>query len=152
MGTFTIGFASDHAGFALKEKLAEYVMGLGYSVKDFGCYTPERCDYPDYAHPLAEAVAGGVCRFGIAVCYTANGMSMSLNRHHGVRAAICWQPELAGLARKHNDANVCSLAAKYTDEALAYSIVDAFLSNSFEGGRHTPRLAKIECVPTPEIL
>ncbi len=144
METFTIGFASDHAGFALKEKMVEYVMEQGYSVKDFGCHSPERCDYPDYAHPLAEAVVSGACRCGIAVCYTANGMSMALNRHRGVRAAICWQPELAELARRHNDANVCSLAAKYTDEALARSIVDAFLTNSFEGGRHVARIGKIE--------
>lgn len=140
---FTIGFANDHAGFGLKESLVKYVTGLGYSVKDFGCYSPESCDYPDFAHPLAEAIESGECKFGISVCYTANGISMTMNKHMKVRAAICWNEELAELARAHNDANVCSLPAKYVDAEEAVKIVHKFLTSAFEGGRHKRRVDKI---------
>lgn len=144
MEAFTIGFASDHAGFELKQQIIKHVMEQGYSVKDFGCYSCESCDYPDYAHPLAEAVVSGECRFGIAVCYTANGISMTVNKHRGIRAAICWNEELALLARNHNNANICSLAAKYTDPELAFKIVDTFLTATFDGGRHERRINKID--------
>ncbi len=143
METFTIGFASDHAGFALKEELIRHFLGRGYSVKDFGCYSPDSCDYPDYAHPLADAVECGTCRFGIAICYTANGISMTVNKHPGIRAAVCWNEEQARLARNHNDANICSLPAKYIDEKTGIRIVETFLKEDFEGGRHKRRIDKI---------
>lgn len=143
MKTFTIGFAGDHAGFELKGQLIKHVLSLGYSVKDFGCYSSESCDYPDFAHPLAEAIESGECKYGFSVCYTANGISMTLNKHMGIRAAICWNEELAELARAHNDANVCSLPAKYISEAEGIKIVDKFLTTEFEGGRHKRRVDKI---------
>lgn len=143
MESFTIGFACDHAGFELKERLISYVMEHGYSVKDFGCYSTESCDYPDYAHPLAKSVLSGESKFGIAICYTANGISMTVNKYRGIRAAICWNPELAMFARSHNDANICSLTAKYTDFETAKEIIDTFLKTPFEGGRHLRRVNKI---------
>jgi ribose 5-phosphate isomerase B len=144
MENFTIGFASDHAGFALKEQLIVHLLGRGYAVKDFGAYSVERSDYPDFAHPLAEAVVAGECRCGITICWTGNGINITMNRHRGVRSAICLCPEMAELARRHNDANNCSLAAKYTDFEQAREIVDLFLQTSFEGGRHQIRVEKIE--------
>ncbi len=144
MKEHTIGFAGDHAGYELKEELIRYVMGKGYSVKDFGCYSGESCDYPDYAHPLAESVASGEILRGIAVCSTGNGISITLNRHKGVRSAICMNEEMAVLARGHNDANVCSIPSRYVDAEEAKKIVDLFLDGEFEGGRHEKRVKKIE--------
>ncbi|MCC8088194.1 MAG: ribose 5-phosphate isomerase B [Rikenellaceae bacterium] len=144
MNSFTIGFASDHVGFDLKENLVEYLLKSGYSVKDFGCYSSDSCDYPDFAHPLAEAIVKGECKMGISVCFTANGISMTLNKHTGIRAAICWNEDIAELARAHNDANVCSLPAKYLNVEETVKIVNKFLSTDFEGGRHKRRIDKIE--------
>jgi ribose 5-phosphate isomerase B len=144
MERYTIGFASDHAGFALKEQLVAYLLGEGYSVKDFGAYSPERSDYPDFAHPLAEAIVAGECRFGVTICWTGNGINMVMNRHAGVRSAICLCEEMARLARNHNDANSCSIAAKYVEPDAAQRILDVFLSEGFEGGRHETRVQKIE--------
>jgi len=144
MESFTVGLASDHAGFALKEQLIPYLMEQGYSVKDFGAYSPERSDYPDYAHPLAEAIVKGECKYGITICWTGNGINITMNRHKGVRSAMCLCTEMAELARKHNDANSCSLASKYTDTEEAKKIVSIFLSSPFEGGRHLCRVEKIE--------
>lgn len=144
MESFTIGLASDHAGFALKEQLAEYLLGLGHAVRDFGAYSAERSDYPDYAHPLAEAIVAGECRFGVTICWTGNGINMVMNRHRDVRSAICLCEEMARLARNHNDANSCSIAAKYVEPEAARRILDVFLSESFEGGRHAERVRKIE--------
>jgi ribose 5-phosphate isomerase B len=140
----TIGFASDHAGFALKEQLAQYLLGKGYSVKDFGAYSPERSDYPDFAHPLAAAIVSGECRFGVTICWTGNGINMTMNRHRNVRSAICLCEEMAQLARNHNDANSCSIAAKYVEPEQAKRILDVFLNENFEGGRHLTRVQKIE--------
>ncbi|MCD7963535.1 MAG: ribose 5-phosphate isomerase B [Rikenellaceae bacterium] len=143
MSLFTVGLASDHAGFDLKENIAEYLLRAGYSVKDFGCYSSDSCDYPDFAHPLAESIEKGECKMGISICFTANGISMTLNKHVGLRSAICWNEELAELARAHNDANVCSLPAKYIDLEEAIKIVNKFLNTEFEGGRHKRRVDKI---------
>ena len=138
-----IGIASDHAGFQLKEFIIGYLDSKGYEVFDFGCQSEESCDYPDYAHPLADAVETGDLPRGIAMCGSANGITMTLNKHQGIRAAICWEPEIATLARKHNDANICSMPARFIDNETAVAIVNAFLDTEFEGGRHQNRVNKI---------
>lgn len=138
-----IAFASDHAGFELKQHLIDYVESKGYSVKDFGTHSTDSCDYPDFAHPCAEAVETGECDFGIAMCGSGNGISMTLNKHQGIRAALCWLPELAALAREHNNANILVLPARFISEEEADKIVDAYLSAEFEGGRHQRRIGKI---------
>ena len=135
--------ASDHAGYDLKESIKKYVESLGYKVKDFGTFSSESCDYPDFAHPAALAVESGECDFGIAMCGSGNGIQMTLNKHQGIRAALCWLPELAALARQHNDANFLVLPARFVSEEEAKKIVDAYLSASFEGGRHLRRVEKI---------
>ena len=110
---------------------------------DFGTYSTESCDYPDFAHPAAEAVENGECAFGIAMCGSGNGISMTLNKHQGIRAALCWTPELARLAKEHNDANILSLPARFITREEAKAIVDAYLNARFEGGRHQRRIDKI---------
>lgn len=139
----TIAFASDHAGYELKETLKKYVESKGYCVKDFGTYSTDSCDYPDFAHPAAEAVEKGECDFGITMCGSGNGISMTLNKHQGIRAALCWLPELAALARQHNNANILVLPARFISTEMAESIVDAYLGAEFEGGRHQRRIDKI---------
>lgn len=138
-----IAFASDHAGYALKQVLEEYVKTKGYEVEDFGTYSEESCDYPDFAHPAAAAIEAGECAFGIAMCGTGNGIQMTLNKHQGIRAALCWQPALATLAKEHNNANVLVLPARFITEELAKEVVDAYLDAKFEGGRHQRRIDKI---------
>lgn len=138
-----IGFASDHAGFELKAVLLGYLEGLGYSVKDYGCYSCESVDYPDFAHALAKGVEEGECTLGIAMCGSANGITMSLNKHQSIRAALCWKPEIATLARQHNDANVCTIPARFVSQLEAIAILDAYLEAKFEGGRHQKRVDKI---------
>lgn len=115
----------------------------GYEPVDFGTYSTESCDYPDFAHPAAEAVENGECAFGIAMCGSGNGISMTLNKHQGIRAALCWTPELARLAKEHNDANILSLPARFITREEAKAIVDAYLNARFEGGRHQRRIDKI---------
>ena len=144
MELFTIGFAADHAGFRLKDELIGYLAGKGYAIKDYGTYSTESCDSPDFGHPLAEGILKGECRYGISVCHSANGISMTLNRHKGVRAAICCTGEMAKLARNHNDANACSLPAMYLDLEKAAEIMEIFLCEPFEGGRHQRRIDKID--------
>lgn len=140
-----IAMASDHAGFPLKVFLKAYLEGKGYEIKDFGTFSEESCDYPDYAHPAAEAVEKGECDFGVAMCGSGNGIQMTLNKHQGIRAALCWLPQLASLARQHNDANFLVLPARFISETEALKITDAYLNASFEGGRHQKRVAKIPC-------
>jgi ribose 5-phosphate isomerase B len=139
----TIGLASDHAGFELKQHVKACLETNRYAYKDFGTFTDNRCDYPDYAHPLAEAVEAGTVDSGIALCGSGNGISMTLNKHQGIRAAICWNRELATLSREHNDANVLVLPARFIDRHTADEILDAFLSTAFSGGRHQQRVDKI---------
>lgn len=138
-----IAFASDHAGFQLKKRIIDYVKEKGYLTEDFGTHSEESCDYPDFAHPAAEAVERGACDFGIGMCGSGNGMQISLNKHQGIRAALCWTPELAALARQHNNANFLVLPARFITEDEAKAIVDAYLEASFEGGRHQRRIGKI---------
>lgn len=138
-----VALCSDHAGYELKAVIEDYLASKGIRYKDFGTHTPESCDYPDFAHPCAEAVESGDSYPAIAMCGTGNGIAMTLNKHQGIRAALCWNPELARLARAHNNANVLVLPARFIPSELALVIVDAFLSTPFEGGRHERRIEKI---------
>ncbi len=145
MEIYQIGMACDHAGFEMKEALKEYLAAKGYTVKDFGTHSADSMDYPDVAHPLAASVESGECAQGIALCGSGNGISMTLNKHQGIRAALCWNEELAKLARQHNNANILSLPARFIDLDTAKTLVEAFLSTDFEGGRHQRRVEKIAC-------
>ena len=138
-----IAFASDHAGYELKLKLEKYVESKGYEIEDFGTDSEESCDYPDFAHPAAMAVEDGRCAFGIAMCGSGNGIQMTLNKHQCIRAALCWLPELAALAKQHNNANILVLPARFISYEEAVKIVDAYLDAKFEGGRHQRRIDKI---------
>lgn len=140
-----IAMASDHAGFRLKEIVKKHLEEKGIAVKDFGTYSEESCDYPDFAHPAACAVENGEFPLGIAMCGSGNGIQITLNKHQGIRAALCWLPELASLARRHNDANILVLPGRFIDEENALQIVDTFLEAPFEGGRHQRRVDKIPC-------
>lgn len=137
--------ASDHAGYEMKEALKPLIRELGYDIFDYGTHSEDSVDYPDFAHPLAEAVENGKVCCGIALCGSGNGISMTLNKHQGVRAALCWTPELAALARQHNNANVLSLPARFISLETAREIVKAYLAAEFEGGRHERRVRKIAC-------
>jgi ribose 5-phosphate isomerase B len=138
-----IALGADHAGFAYKQTLLAHLSQN--ELKDFGAYSTDSVDYPDFAHPLALAVESGDYDLGILICGSANGVAMAANKHQGVRAAICWTVELAVLARTHNDANVLCLPARFISEADAQAICDAFLQTEFEGGRHANRVHKISC-------
>ena len=140
-----IAIGADHAGFEYKELLKKWLEKNGYSVKDFGTYTTESADYPDFAHPVANSVEKNEFDLGVLVCGSANGVAITANKHQGVRAALCWNEELASLARQHNNANVLCLPARFVDVALAERILDRFLHSSFEGGRHERRVNKIGC-------
>jgi ribose 5-phosphate isomerase B len=138
-----IALGADHAGFAYKQTLLAHLSQN--ELKDFGAYSTDSVDYPDFAHPVALAVESGEYDLGILICGSANGIAMAANKHQGVRAAICWTVELAVLARTHNDANVLCLPARFISEADAQAICDAFLQTDFEGGRHANRVHKISC-------
>ncbi|HMI67327.1 MAG TPA: ribose 5-phosphate isomerase B [Cyclobacteriaceae bacterium] len=140
-----IAIGADHAGFEYKELLKKWLEKNGYSVKDFGTYTTESADYPDFAHPVANSVEKNEFDLGVLVCGSANGVAITANKHQGVRAALCWNEELASLARQHNNANVLCLPSRFVDVALAEKILDRFLHSSFEGGRHERRVNKIGC-------
>ena len=141
----TIALASDHAGFALKNQVRLFLEDNGAKVQDFGCFSDESCDYPDYAHPLAEAVEKGEYEFGIVICSTGNGICMTANKHQGIRAALCWEKRLAQLARQHNNANELGLPANFITVPQALDIVATFFQTDFEGGRHERRVNKIPC-------
>ena len=138
-----IAIGCDHAGFPYRESIISLLKSKGVAVLDFGTDSPDSVDYPDFAHPVAEAVEAGDVQMGIVLCGSGNGIAMTVNKHQGVRAAICWNEELAGLARRHNDANVLSLPVRFVTEALALAMVEAFLDTEFEGGRHARRVEKI---------
>jgi len=138
-----VALACDHAGFELKELLKNHLEALGFECGDFGCYSTESSDYPDFAHPMAEAVENEHYQMGISVCGTGNGINMTANKHSKIRAALCWNTEIALLARQHNDANVCSLPARFITTEMALQIIDTFINTSFEGGRHQRRIEKI---------
>ncbi len=138
-----VAVCSDHAGFDLKEIVKAHLASRGVVCEDFGTDSDASCDYADFAHPCAEAVEGGRCYPGIAMCGSGNGIGMTLNKHQGIRAALCWTPELARLARSHNDANVLVMPARFISAETALEIVDVFLSTAFEGGRHQRRIDKM---------
>ena len=139
-----IGLASDHAGFELKEFVKSVLEKKGIAYKDFGTSSPTSVDYPDYAHRLAVALQNEEVTSGIAVCGSGNGIAMTLNRHSGIRAALCWEEEIARLARSHNDANVLALPGRFISKTNAERCVNAFLETLFESGRHRSRINKIE--------
>ena len=138
-----IAVGSDHAGFLLKEAIRHHLMAKGYQVSDYGTFSEESADYPDYVHPLSRDVESGKHSFGIVVCGSGNGVNITANKHQGIRSALCWNTEIARLARLHNDANVLALPARFIDEASGLAIADVFLSTEFEGGRHQARVDKI---------
>jgi ribose 5-phosphate isomerase B len=139
-----IAIGADHAGFELKEKLVSYLKSKGIQVLDKGTFSEERADYPDYGHAVAKSVVGHEAEMGILMCGSGNGISMSANKHEGIRAALCWNEEIARLARQHNDANILVLPARFITVAEAQKCVDSFLSEKFEGGRHQSRVDKID--------
>lgn len=139
-----IPIGADHAGYELKEVLVAELERRGFDVEDVGTHSTESTDYADYAHPVAREVETGEAKRGILMCGTGLGMSYAANRHHGVRAAVAWTPEIAALARQHNDANVLVLPARFVDADTARAILGAWLDTPFEGGRHERRIAKIE--------
>lgn len=138
-----IGIACDHAGYEMKEFLVGYLGAMGYEVLDFGTYSEASVDYADYAHPLAGAIEAGELSRGIGLCGSGEGMAMTLNKHRGIRAGLCWNPDVARLIRQHNDANVLVLPARFVTNDEAAAMVDLFLSTEFEGGRHEGRIAKM---------
>ena len=140
-----IGFACDHAGFEYKEKIKVLLEEKGYEITDFGCFSEESVDYPDFAHELAKAVSTNGCDLGIQFCGSGNGINMSANKHQKIRSALCWQVEIAELARLHNNANICTMPARYISFEETKKIVYAFLNTEFEGGRHKRRVNKIAC-------
>jgi ribose 5-phosphate isomerase B len=142
-----IHIGADHAGFKLKEQVKAYLMKLGYDVDDKGSYSEERADYPDFGHAVATEVESSG-DLGVLMCGSGNGIAMSANRHAGIRAALAWEPEIAKLAREHNDANILVLPARFIKEDTAMEIVDAFLKATFEGGRHQVRVEKIDLKDT----
>lgn len=141
----TIAIGGDHAGFPLKEQVREWLEKSGYTYKDFGTWSASSVDYPDFAHQVAEVVEKGEFTLGILVCGSGNGVAMTANKHHGIRAALCWREDLGMLARQHNDANILCLPGRFISSELGLHIVEAFLSASFEGGRHATRVGKISC-------
>ena len=138
-----VALCSDHAGYETKQAVIKFLTDNGIEYHDFGTYSAESCDYPDFAHPLALAVEAGECYPGIAICGSGEGISMTLNKHQGIRAALCWQPEIAHLSRQHNDANVLVMPGRFIDTDMADKIMTEFFETPFEGGRHEGRIAKI---------
>jgi len=138
-----IAIGGDHAGFGYKSEIITYLTSKGFDVQDFGTNSEASCDYPDYVHPLAVAVESKNADFGILICGSANGVAITANKHQGVRAALCWENEIAALSRQHNDANVVCIPARFISLDLAKQITDTFINTPFEGGRHQNRVDKI---------
>ncbi|MCO6475454.1 MAG: ribose 5-phosphate isomerase B [Phaeodactylibacter sp.] len=139
----TIAIGCDHAGYPYKKSVVSLLRSKGIEVLDFGTDSAESVDYPDFAHPVAEEVESGKTPMGVVMCGSGNGIAMTVNKHPGVRAAICWNEELARLARQHNDANILSIPVRFVSEETALAMVEAFLETDFEGGRHARRVEKI---------
>ncbi len=139
----TIGLASDHAGYDLKQYVIEYCKAHGYAYKDYGTLSTESCDYSDFGHALAKGVEDGEVYPGIAICGSGEGINMTLNKHQSIRAGLCWIPEIAHLIRQHNNANVLVMPGRFIDNAMTEKILDEFLNTDFEGGRHQQRIDKI---------
>ncbi|MFC0774479.1 ribose 5-phosphate isomerase B [Terrimonas alba] len=143
-----IAIGSDHAGYDYKEDLISFLEGKGLSYKDFGTYSKDSADYPDFAHPVASAVENGEAAFGILLCGTANGVAITANKHQNIRAALCWGDEIASLVRQHNNANIICIPARFVREGDAEKMVSTFITTAFEGGRHASRVEKIACAVT----
>ena len=142
----TIAIGCDHAGFAYKNPIIEHLRARNYDVLDFGTFDTPSVDYPDFAHPTAEAVESGKAKMGVLICGSGNGVNITANKHQGIRAALCWETEIAELARLHNDANIISIPARFVSLEKAMAMVDIFLETKFEVGRHANRVDKISCV------
>ncbi|MDG1147421.1 MAG: ribose 5-phosphate isomerase B [Crocinitomicaceae bacterium] len=140
-----IPIGSDHAGFELKNKIIKHLEKKGYELKDFGCYSEESIDYPDFGHPVASLVEENEEMLGIIICGSGNGINMTANKHQKVRSALCWNTEIVQLAREHNNANILALPARFITEKEAIEMVEVFFSVQFEGGRHQKRVNKISC-------
>ena len=140
-----IALGADHAGVAYKQEVIDWLEKKGYQVKDFGTYTTDSVDYPDFAHPTATSVETGEAAFGILFCGSANGVAITANKHAGIRAGLCWLPEVAQLTRLHNDANMICVPARFVSIESAIEMIDLFMTTAFEGGRHQGRVDKISC-------
>lgn len=140
-----VAIGCDHAGFEYKEDLESFLEGKGIDIKDFGTFSADSVDYPDFAHPVAISVEKKETAFGILICGSANGVAITANKHQGIRAAVCWGEELAQLARKHNDANIICIPARFVKEDDVEKMLEVFINTEFEGGRHEKRLKKISC-------
>ncbi len=143
MNNVTIAIASDHAGFEMKQVIMKYLDSKGISYHDFGAYSNESTDYADWAHPMAAAVEDGKFSFGISLCGSGNGINMTVNKHQGIRSALCWTPEIAALAKQHNNANILSMPARFISESEGIAILEAYMNATFDGGRHLVRIQKI---------
>lgn len=143
LNLLSIGLASDHAGYELKLYVKQLLESMGANVYDYGCHSAESCDYADFVHPLAEAVENGACDYGVAMCGTANGMAITANKHQQIRAGIAWNDEISSLTRRHNNANMLCIPARFVTKEEAKKIVETFFSTDFEGGRHERRIEKI---------
>lgn len=141
----TIAIGSDHAGFELKQELIAYLQDKKFTIIDKGCYSADRADYADYGHAVANSVVDKEAEFGVLLCGSGNGINMTANKHKGIRAALCWNSEIAALARQHNNANILTLPARYISKEEAFKCIDVFFSEAFEGGRHQQRIEKIDC-------
>lgn len=142
----TIAIGCDHAGFPFKQPIIKYLREQGYDVLDFGTDSPASVDYPDFVHPTAEAVESGKAEAGVLICGSGNGVAITANKHQNIRCALCWQEDIASLARQHNDANMIAIPARFVDLDVAFKMVDIFLTREFEGGRHADRVNKIACM------
>ncbi len=140
-----VAIGCDHAGFDCKEDLISFLEGEMVAYKDFGTYNKDSVDYPDFAHAVANAVEKGEAAFGILLCGSANGVAITANKHQGIRAGLCWDEEIAELVRKHNDANIICIPARFVSDGLAEKMLDIFMNTAFEGGRHATRVGKISC-------
>lgn len=143
MSATIIALASDHAGFARKQAIIQYFKEKGIGYFDFGCYSDKSCDYPDFAHAIAHAIGNGEYPFGITFCGSGQGISITANKHQKIRSALCWNAEIARLAKEHNNANICAIPGRFVTDEEAIAIVEAFMSAEFEGGRHQKRIEKI---------
>lgn len=140
-----IAMGADHAGITYKNEIKEWLEKKGFVVKDFGTFNTDSVDYPDFAHPTATSVETGEAAFGILFCGSANGVAMTANKHAGIRAGLCWLPEIASLTRSHNDANIICIPARFVSIEVACEMIEIFMNTSFEGGRHQNRIDKISC-------
>lgn len=140
-----IAIGGDHAGYYYKEKLVSFLQKLGHEVKDFGPFSAESADYPDFVHPACTAIENEECDFGVLICGSGQGVTITANKHQGIRAALCWDRDLAKVTREHNNANVICFAARFIAYELAESMTETFLATDFEGGRHERRVSKISC-------